>query len=90
MRSGADAVGVRAPDGGISGGGRRGGTRGPDRAYGAAAALVPYPVIKVTWVVGSLLGPLLVGRGFSRGGWLVLNTVTIGMADPSAWWSTWP
>ncbi|MFF4840801.1 hypothetical protein [Streptomyces collinus] len=51
---------------------------------------MPYPVIKVTWVVGSLLGPLLVGRGFSRGGWLVLNTVTIGMADPSAWWSTWP
>ncbi|MFD9093188.1 hypothetical protein [Streptomyces collinus] len=53
---------------------------GRTAAYGAAAGLVPYLVIKVTWVVGSLLGPLPVGRGFSRGGWLVLNTVTIGMA----------
>ncbi|MFC9279522.1 hypothetical protein [Streptomyces collinus] len=53
---------------------------GRTAAYGAAAALVPYLVIKVTWVVGSLLGLLPVGRGFSRGGWLVLNTVTIGMA----------
>lgn len=49
-------------------------------AYGAAAALVPYLVIKVSWVVGSLLGLLPVGQGFSLGGWLVLNTVTIGMA----------
>ncbi|MFE9882154.1 hypothetical protein [Streptomyces sp. NPDC005784] len=49
-------------------------------AYGAAAALVPYLVIKVSWVVGSLLGLLPVGRGFSLSGWLVLNTVTIGMA----------
>ncbi|MCX5214842.1 hypothetical protein OG689_37245 [Kitasatospora sp. NBC_00240] len=49
-------------------------------AYGAAAALVPYLVIKVSWVVGSLLGLLPVGRGFSLGGWLVLNTLTIGMA----------
>ncbi|MFJ9831905.1 hypothetical protein ACIRU2_11020 [Streptomyces sp. NPDC101169] len=49
-------------------------------AYGAALALVPYLVIKVSWVVGSLLGLLPVGRGFSLGGWLVLNTVTIGMA----------
>ncbi|MGW2768276.1 hypothetical protein [Streptomyces sp. NPDC001275] len=48
--------------------------------YGAALALVPYLVIKVSWVVGSLLGLLPVGRGFSLGGWLVLNTVTIGMA----------
>ncbi|MET7458097.1 hypothetical protein ABZT03_40890 [Streptomyces sp. NPDC005574] len=31
-------------------------------------------------MVGSLLGLLPVGRGFSLGGWLVLNTVTIGMA----------
>ncbi|MEU4038002.1 hypothetical protein [Streptomyces collinus] len=53
---------------------------GRTAAYGAAAALVPYLVIKVTWVVGSLLGLLPVARGFSRGGWLVLNTVTIGMA----------
>lgn len=49
-------------------------------AYGAAAALMPYLVIKVSWVVGSLLGLLPVGRGFSLGGWLALNTVTIGMA----------
>ncbi|MFF1446330.1 hypothetical protein [Streptomyces sp. NPDC058295] len=49
-------------------------------AYGAAAALVPYLLIKVAWVVGSLLGLLPVGQGFSLGGWLVLNTVTIGMA----------
>ncbi|MFJ8791592.1 hypothetical protein [Streptomyces sp. NPDC102462] len=49
-------------------------------AYGAAAALVPYLVIKVSWVVGSLLGLLPVGRGFGLGGWLVLNTVTIAMA----------
>ncbi|MFI6564257.1 hypothetical protein [Streptomyces sp. NPDC050534] len=53
---------------------------GRTAAYGAAAALVPYLVIKVSWVVGSLLGLLPVGRGFSLGGWLVLNTVTIGMA----------
>jgi hypothetical protein len=48
--------------------------------YTAAAALVPYLVVKVTWVIGSLLGVLPVGRGFGLGGWLVLNTVTIGMA----------
>ncbi|MGW4562650.1 hypothetical protein ACWEN3_09665 [Streptomyces sp. NPDC004561] len=53
---------------------------GRTAAYGAAAALVPYLMIKVSWVVGSLLGLLPVGRGFSLGGWLVLNTVTIGMA----------
>lgn len=49
-------------------------------AYGAAAALVPYLVIKVVWVAGALLGLLPVGRGFTLGGWLVLNTVTVGMA----------
>ncbi|MFE7168272.1 hypothetical protein [Streptomyces sp. NPDC057616] len=53
---------------------------GRTAAYGAAASLVPYLVIKVSWVVGSLLGLLPVGRGFSLGGWLVLNTLTIGMA----------
>lgn len=58
----------------------RGDRIGRAAAYGAAAALVPYLVIKVSWVVGSLLGLLPVGRGFSLGGWLVLNTVTIGMA----------
>lgn len=49
-------------------------------AYGAAAALVPYLVIKVSWVVGSSLGLLPVGPGFGLGGWLVLNTVTVAMA----------
>ncbi|WP_164992214.1 hypothetical protein [Streptomyces sp. L2] len=36
--------------------------------YGSAAALVPYLVIKVSWVAGSALGLLPVGRGFSLGG----------------------
>lgn len=58
----------------------RGDRIGRVAAYGAAAALVPYLVVKVSWVAGSLLGLLPVGRGFTLGGWLVLNTVTIGMA----------
>lgn len=49
-------------------------------AYGAALALTPYLLIKVSWVVGSLLGVLPVGDGFGMAGWVVLNTVTIGMA----------
>ncbi|MEV6107445.1 hypothetical protein AB0M28_22455 [Streptomyces sp. NPDC051940] len=48
--------------------------------YGAAVALGPYLLIKVSWVVGSLLGVVPIGEGFSLVGWLVLNTVTIGMA----------
>ncbi|MFG3256059.1 hypothetical protein [Streptomyces sp. NPDC048172] len=40
-------------------------------AYGAALALTPYLVIKVVWVLGS---------GFDSAGWILLNTVTIGMA----------
>ncbi|MEV0094330.1 hypothetical protein [Streptomyces sp. NPDC050738] len=49
-------------------------------AYGAAFALTPYLLIKVSWVVGSLLGVAPVGEGFDLAGWVVLNTVTIGMA----------
>jgi hypothetical protein len=49
-------------------------------AYGAALALTPYLLIKVSWVVGSLLGLLPVGAGFGMAEWVVLNTATIGMA----------
>ncbi|MFJ6657979.1 hypothetical protein ACIQNG_16670 [Streptomyces sp. NPDC091377] len=49
-------------------------------AYGAALALTPYALIKVAWVVGSLLGLLPVGAGFGKAEWVVLNTATIGMA----------
>ncbi|PWK64819.1 hypothetical protein BCL76_114141 [Streptomyces sp. CG 926] len=49
-------------------------------AYGAALALLPYLLIKVSWVVGSLMGLLPVGHGFGRAEWVVLNTVTVGMA----------
>ncbi|MEV5550703.1 hypothetical protein AB0L35_31985 [Streptomyces sp. NPDC052309] len=49
-------------------------------AYGAALALAPYLLIKVSWVAGSLLGVTPIGEGFSRAGWVLLNTVTIGMA----------
>ncbi|WP_066975340.1 hypothetical protein [Streptomyces sp. NRRL F-4489] len=49
-------------------------------AYGAAAALVPYLVIKVVWVAGALLGVLPIGAGFGLGGWVLLNAVTVGMA----------
>ncbi|MER5931031.1 hypothetical protein [Streptomyces sp. NPDC002054] len=49
-------------------------------AYGAALALAPYLLIKVSWVVGSLLGVLPVGRGFGLAEWVVLNTAKVGMA----------
>ncbi|MBT2546407.1 hypothetical protein J7E99_38550 [Streptomyces sp. ISL-44] len=49
-------------------------------AYGAALALLPYLLIKVSWVVGSLMGVLPVGNGFGMAEWVVLNTVTVGMA----------
>ncbi|WP_077797232.1 hypothetical protein [Streptomyces sp. JHA26] len=49
-------------------------------AYGAALALTPYLLIKVSWVVGSLLGLLPVGTGFGMAEWVVLNSATIGMA----------
>ncbi|MGH4030997.1 hypothetical protein ACQB60_18900 [Actinomycetota bacterium Odt1-20B] len=48
--------------------------------YGAALSLLPYLLIKVVWVVGSLLGLISIGEGDSRAGWVLLNTVTIGMA----------
>ncbi|AUH42298.1 hypothetical protein [Streptomyces sp. CMB-StM0423] len=48
--------------------------------YGAALALAPYALIKVSWVVGALLGVAPVGGGFNLAGWLLLNTVTIAMA----------
>ncbi|GGJ98870.1 hypothetical protein GCM10011583_33000 [Streptomyces camponoticapitis] len=53
---------------------------GRGAAYGAALALVPYALIKVSWVVGSLAGVLPVGDGFGMAEWVVLNTVTVGMA----------
>ncbi|WP_442480697.1 hypothetical protein [Streptomyces kutzneri] len=43
-------------------------------------ALLPYLLIKVSWVAGSLMGLLPVGSGFGRAEWVVLNTVTVGMA----------
>lgn len=49
-------------------------------AYGAALALLPYLLIKVSWVIGSLMGVLPVGNGFGMAEWVVLNTVTVGMA----------
>ncbi|MEU7551534.1 hypothetical protein AB0B01_04075 [Streptomyces sp. NPDC044571] len=53
---------------------------GRGAAYGAALALTPYLLIKVSWVVGSLLGLLPMDDGFSVAGWVVLNLVTVGMA----------
>ncbi|MBB5935359.1 hypothetical protein [Streptomyces zagrosensis] len=53
---------------------------GRSAAYGAALALLPYLLIKVSWVVGSLMGVLPVGNGFDMAEWVVLNTVTVGMA----------
>ncbi|GGX42965.1 hypothetical protein [Streptomyces noursei] len=48
--------------------------------YGAALAMSPYLLIKVSWVVGSLLGLAPIGQGFNLTEWILLNTVTIGMA----------
>ncbi|GAU65021.1 FHA domain-containing protein [Streptomyces sp. NBRC 110611] len=48
--------------------------------YGAALALSPYLLIKVSWVIGSLVGLTPIGEGFELGSWVLLNTVTIGMA----------
>ncbi|MFD8636194.1 hypothetical protein [Streptomyces sp. NPDC059533] len=53
---------------------------GRNAAYGAALALSPYLLIKVSWVVGSLVGVLPIGNGFGLTEWVVLNTVTVGMA----------
>ncbi|MGW7556135.1 hypothetical protein [Streptomyces rimosus] len=46
-------------------------------AYGAALAMLPYLLIKVSWVAGSLLGA---GGGSGTAEWVVLNSATIGMA----------
>jgi len=53
---------------------------GRGAAYGAALALTPYLLIKVSWVAGSLVGLLPVGAGFGVAEWVVLNGATIGMA----------
>ncbi|MFD9220118.1 hypothetical protein ACFWDI_08860 [Streptomyces sp. NPDC060064] len=53
---------------------------GRSAAYGAALALSPYLLIKVSWVVGALMGVLPIGDGFGLAEWVVLNTVTVGMA----------
>ncbi|MFD8979857.1 hypothetical protein [Streptomyces sp. NPDC059564] len=53
---------------------------GRNAAYGAALALSPYLLIKVSWVVGSLMGVVPIGNGFGLAEWVVLNTVTVGMA----------
>lgn len=42
-------------------------------AYGAAAAMTPYLLIKISWVAGALLGQ-------APRGVVALNTITIGMA----------
>lgn len=49
-------------------------------AYGAALAITPYAVIKISWVVGAMAGLLPVDDSFSTAGWVVLNTVTVAMA----------
>ncbi|MEU9987066.1 hypothetical protein AB0E10_09720 [Streptomyces sp. NPDC048045] len=49
-------------------------------AYGAALAMTPYTLIKVSWVVGAVAGLLPIGEGFGLAGWVVLNVVTICMA----------
>ncbi|MFF0297226.1 hypothetical protein ACFYST_28805 [Kitasatospora sp. NPDC004614] len=53
---------------------------GRPAAYGAALVMAPYLLIKVSWVVGAIAGLLPIGEGFDLAGWVVLNTVTIGMA----------
>ncbi|MFF3457037.1 hypothetical protein ACFYXH_22445 [Streptomyces sp. NPDC002730] len=47
-------------------------------------ALSPYLLIKVSWVVGALMGVLPIGDGFGLAEWVVLNTVTVGMAVGAA------
>jgi hypothetical protein len=46
----------------------------------AALAMMPYLVIKVSWVVGSLAGVTPTGMGIGTGEWVTINTATIGMA----------
>jgi hypothetical protein len=47
---------------------------------GGALAMVPYLLIKVSWVAGALLGLLPHDEGFTLGGWVALNVATIAMA----------
>lgn len=49
-------------------------------AYGAALALTPYLLIKVSWVAGALVGVLPAGDGMSTAGWVALNVATIVMS----------
>jgi hypothetical protein len=49
-------------------------------AYGAALAMTPYLLIKISWVIGALLGLLPRAEQSSVTGFVVLNTVTIGMS----------
>jgi len=49
-------------------------------AYAGAIALTPYAVIKASWVIGSLVGLLPVGEGFTMPSWVALNTLTVVMA----------
>ncbi|MFE0173114.1 hypothetical protein ACFWZ2_12400 [Streptomyces sp. NPDC059002] len=48
--------------------------------YGAALALTPYLLIKVSWVIAAALGIAPIGAGFDVTGWVALNTVTVGMS----------
>ena len=49
-------------------------------AYGAALALTPYLVIKVSWVAGALAGVLPTGDGMRTSEWVALNLATIVMS----------
>ncbi len=53
---------------------------GRGAAYGAALAMTPYLLIKVSWVIGAILGLIPLGSTMGLAQWVVLNTVTIGMA----------
>ncbi|WP_461034917.1 hypothetical protein, partial [Streptomyces mayteni] len=48
--------------------------------YGAAVAMTPYPLIKISWVLGALLGLLPTGSDTSLLAWVVLNGATVVMA----------
>ncbi len=48
--------------------------------YGAAVALAPYVLIKASWVLGALAGVLPTGQDLDLPAWVVVNTLTIGMA----------
>jgi hypothetical protein len=49
-------------------------------AYGAASAMAPYLLIKISWVVGALSGLLPRTEHLSVAGFVVLSVVTIGMS----------